>query len=254
MIHYHGTPITPVKAAISVLQARHAMVSFANPEQMVVVAEVCQSFALDNGAFSLWKSGITPDWEKYYNWLGIWLRHPACDFAIIPDVIEGTEEENDWLIDQWFSHNLLWSNGVPVWHLHESLQRLKRLTRFPRIALGSSGDFSVVGNRKWWNRMAEAMDVLCDESGIPKCKLHGLRMLDPTVYSNFPFASADSASVALNIGFDTKWDHPYAALSKATRALVLAERFERHASAAFWDRHVGIQEDFLLQKNFALVG
>jgi hypothetical protein len=31
---------------------RHAFVSFERPEQVALAAEICQSFALDNGAFS----------------------------------------------------------------------------------------------------------------------------------------------------------------------------------------------------------
>jgi hypothetical protein len=57
VIHYHGGPITPQTAAIALWTRRHAMVSFARPDQMALAAEVCQSFALDNGAFSLWRAG-----------------------------------------------------------------------------------------------------------------------------------------------------------------------------------------------------
>jgi hypothetical protein len=57
VIHYHGTPITPETAAIRVLRGRHAFVSFADPRAIETAAGVCQSFALDNGAFSFWKAG-----------------------------------------------------------------------------------------------------------------------------------------------------------------------------------------------------
>ena len=54
MIHYHGLPITPATAAIKAVESGHAFVSFAHPEQLNVAVEVCQSFAIDNGAFSAW--------------------------------------------------------------------------------------------------------------------------------------------------------------------------------------------------------
>ena len=56
MIHYHGLPITPASAAAKVLSGRHAFVSYLNPQQLEIAIEVCQSFAVDNGAFSAWKN------------------------------------------------------------------------------------------------------------------------------------------------------------------------------------------------------
>jgi len=57
---------------------------------------------------------------------------------------DGTEQDNDVLVDQWPKD--LVGIGVPVWHLHESLKRLRRLCEsFSRVALGSSGDFATVG-------------------------------------------------------------------------------------------------------------
>ena len=57
MIHYHGLPITPMTAAVSAVGCGHAFVSFRYPEQLAMALEVCQTFAVDNGAFSAWKSG-----------------------------------------------------------------------------------------------------------------------------------------------------------------------------------------------------
>ena len=64
MIHYHGTPCTPQTAAVELLTGGHAFVSYARPDDLSVAIEVCQSFAIDNGAFSAWRAG-TPvhDWS-----------------------------------------------------------------------------------------------------------------------------------------------------------------------------------------------
>lgn len=78
------------------------------------------------------------------------------------------------------------------------------------------------------------MRVVTDDAGRPITKLHGLRMLDPTVFSHFPFSSADSTNVARNIGIDSAWTGPYAPRSRYTRALIMMERIELHASAARW--------------------
>mgnify|MGYP003141909847 CR=1 FL=1 len=53
MIRYHGGPITPLPAALAAWNGKHAMVSFARDDQIALAADVCQSFVLDNGAYTL---------------------------------------------------------------------------------------------------------------------------------------------------------------------------------------------------------
>lgn len=247
MIHYHGCPITPRDAAIQVLSRRHACVSFAHPAQVEIAAEVCQSFILDNGAFSHWKAGNGEiDVPAYADWVRTWRRHPGFDWCLIPDVIDGDEAANDRMFGTWRNAYGSFDSCVPVWHMHESIGRLARLCRtFPRVALGSSGEFATVGSDAWWGRMSEAMDAVCDEDGRPICKLHGLRMLNPTVFSHLPLASADSCNVARNIGIDRAWERSaYSPASKAERALILAGRIESHASASRWNRRTrGVWEN-----------
>jgi len=219
------------------LQGKHAMVSFAAPGCIEVVAEMCQSFTLDNGAFSFWKNGKEMDLDALSDWVTLWSRHPSCDWYCIPDVIGGDEHANEVIRAKWFNKvsSDVWRRGVPIWHLHESLDVLRGFLKWGTpIAIGSSGDYSKIGTNKWWGRMAEAMGVLCDEDGYPKTKIHGLRMLDPTIFSHFPFSSADSTNVARNIGLDGRWSGSYAPKSKRMRALLMMERIEAHASANRW--------------------
>ena len=226
MIHYHGGPITPETCARRVWEGRHAFVSWAHPVQLELAAAVTQSFALDNGAFSLWKAGKPVDWEDYYRWSEKWLRHPACDWAIIPDVIGGTEDENDALLDLW-PHG---DRGVPVWHLNESPARLVRLAdRYPRVALGSAAEFDVSKPSKCIARLNFVLPAITVD-GTPVVKLHGLRMLNPKVVEAIPLASADSTNVARNIGIDKAWKGTYTPATKETRADVLVERIERTQS------------------------
>lgn len=222
MIHYHGGPITPETCARRVWSGRHAFISFAEPRQIHLAAAVCQTFALDNGAFSLWKAGKAVDWDGYYEWAGGWLRHPACDWAVIPDVIGGTEDENDELLAAW-PHG---DRGVPVWHMNESIERLVRLAAaWPRVALGSAAEWDVRSPKKCLERLGQALPAISDD-GIPRVKLHGLRMLNAKLISCVPLASGDSTNVARNIGIDSKWNGGYAPATKETRADVLVERVE----------------------------
>jgi len=160
MIHYNGGRHSTWQVAVEIWKRRHALVSFADPQQIVVASEVAQSFALDNGAFSVWKQGVEVGWTAYYGWVEEWRRHPGFDWAVIPDVIEGDEAANDALLVAWpFARHV----GVPVWHFHESLERLSRLAgEWPRLALGSSGQYGTIGTPKWWSRVQQIMETVCE--------------------------------------------------------------------------------------------
>lgn len=150
-------------------------------------------------------------------------------------MIDGDEKDNAKLIDQWYRR--MWHpvrvQGVPVWHLHESMDRLRLLTvnsHWPVVAIGSSGQWATVGNDAWHDRMKEAMAAICDEKGRPPCKLHGLRMLDYRVFTCYPFASVDSTNVARNHGLDRAYRPP----SASQRMENIAQLHEAHNSPAVW--------------------
>lgn len=243
MIHYHGTPIGGSRQdAARFLVGRHALVPYPRRDDMGVVGEVCQSFCFDNGAFSVWKRGEKLDIEGYTRWTEEWHRHPAFDWALIPDVIEGGEADNDALLRDWPDH----LPGVPVWHMHESVERLARLCRTYRtVALGSSGQWSSPGTAAWWARMAEAMNAVTDSFGRPIARLHGLRMLDPQVFTKLPVSSADSTNAAVNCGSLSRFGM-YPAATSYQRAAVIADRIEQYSSAAVWV-DMPVQDDIFLE-------
>lgn len=235
MIHYHGLPITPNTVATHAIQAGHAFVSYAHSDQLGVALEICQSFALDNGAFSAWKQGNSvKDWTAFYDWALDLKKAPSCDFAVIPDVIDGTEDDNDALLRDsplptWF--------GSPVWHMHESLSRLERLANtYVRVCIGSSGEYSTVGTPAWWSRIGSAMRLICDEMGRPICKLHGLRMLDPAIFTKIPFSSTDSTNIGRNVNIDKNWRNGnYLPPTKESRAYIMRSRIEAHNAPVAWN-------------------
>lgn len=233
MIPYHGMPITPLSVARRAVNCGHAFVSHRYRHQLDLVLEICQSFAVDNGAFSAWKSGKpVVDWTEYYQWVDDVSRYPSFDFAVIPDVIDGDEQANDALLAEWPFKARHAFCGAPVWHMHESISRLQRLAHdWPRVCIGSSGDYATVGNQKWWTRMMQAFYAICDDTGRPICKVHGLRMLNPKVFSNLPLSSADSTNIARNVGIDVNWKGTYTPASREMRAEVMRERIELKQSA-----------------------
>jgi hypothetical protein len=198
-IHYHGTPISP-RRVLHELAGRHFCVSFADDRDVEICHEIGQSVMLDNGAFSFWRSGKPcADWKPYFDWARPWLDCPTT-WAIIPDVIDGTEEENDALIEicnkaLGDGHNL-----SAVWHLHESLDRLNELIfhhEFFRVCIGSSGEYRDLNTPKWNDRMNEVFNDVCRGSGRVPCQLHMLRGMSLSG-SIYPFASVDSTDIARN--------------------------------------------------------
>lgn len=198
MIHYHGTPITPISALMK-LGGRHFCVSFARPDDVTRVHEIGQSVMLDNGAFSIWqralrerRDGDLVDWTTFYEWADRWLDYPTT-WAVIPDVIDGGTQLQDALVREWpFGHR-----GAPVWHMDEPVDRLLRLTdEWPRVCIGSTAEYRVVLSPAWRRRMDETWNAVA----VRHRRLPWLHMLRGMQLSgrHYPFASVDSTDVAQN--------------------------------------------------------
>ena len=231
MIHYHGTPIGGTRDEVARFAVgRHFLIPFPRPEDIPIIADVGSSFILDNGAFTIWKQSGVLDVNGYISFCEQWHRHPGFDWALIPDIINGSEEENDAMLVLWPNHIA----GVPVYHIGESFERLQRLAaKYKTVAIGSSGLWPNPGSSGWWNRIALIMDAICDADGKPPCKLHGLRMMDPEIFTRLPLSSADSTNVAQNKNLIRRFGI-YPAPTQSQRAAVIASRIEAQNSAAYW--------------------
>lgn len=197
MIHYHGTPITP-RVVLHELAGRSFCVRYGEHRDDAICHEIGQSVMLDNGAFPAWTKGKPTDWPGFAAWAKPYLEH-RTSWAVMPDVIGGTEEENDHLISWLFNHDReVWSRSAPVWHMHEPIDRLKRLCAgFQRVCVGSSGMFRDPGSPQWERRMEEAMNAVCGNGPAPVW-LHMLRAMHQAAGGPYPFASADSTNIARN--------------------------------------------------------
>lgn len=233
MLHYHHIDGGMSKAdKVRFLTGRHGLASYVYKGDIAEAFALCQSVILDNGAFTIWRQGGTLDPSGYVEWCYQWHRHPGFDWALIPDVIDGNEAENDALLAEWPRD----IRGVPVWHMHESIDRLERLCcDFETVALGSSGVWSEPGTAAWWVRIGQAMDAVCDDEGRPLVRLHGLRMLDPMIFTRLPLASADSMS-AVRRANDVRRFGMYPPPTPAGRSVVVADRIEHFNSAPAWSR------------------
>lgn len=246
MIRYHGGPCTPIEAALELWAGRHALISFAYPQQIDFVAKHAHSFVLDNGAFTAWENGSEVNWADYAKWVEQYQQHPGFDMCLIPDKIDGNEAENDELL-AWWDGLIMVTPGVPVWHMHESLERLERLVSgrrmYPTVAIGSSGEFSEIATKRWWSRMSEAMERACNADGKPLCRLWGLRQMNPIVFSHVPYSFVDSSRIVRSIGVDKSVPERYKNLPPKQRALMMAFDADRHKSAARWAGSTGVQEN-----------
>lgn len=197
-IKYHGTPISGTRVDTAMFfrgRNRHALIPFFRQDDLNVALMYCTTVVFDTSAYSLFKSG-NGDYDQYYSayveWVRQYYRHPRFAWCIIPDVIGGSEAENEAYLVRWPED--LKHVGVPVWHMNESLTRLLRLCQnYPRVALAQGSHKGSVTAR-----LDEAMEHICDANGQPICKLHGLKMQDPKLFSKYPFASTDSTNAAQN--------------------------------------------------------
>jgi hypothetical protein len=191
MIHYHGTPITPM-SELSKMAGKHFCVSFEDHRDIDWCVKNGQSVMLDNGAFSAFTKGKTIDFKAYEEWIEPYLYPP--NWAIIPDVIDGSVEQQRELM-KMFSHlpNHLVS---PVWHMSLPVNWLLELAdNFPRFCFGSSGKYWQVGSGVWCRRADEAWNELTKRGH--KSWVHMMRGL-ALCGDVYPFASADSTNVARN--------------------------------------------------------
>lgn len=190
MIHYHGTPITPMSALYD-LRGRHFCVSHAAPHDISRCHDIGQSVMLDNGAFTKWKTGRSTDWDGYYSWAEKWLSFPTT-WAVIPDVIDAGPERQDALLAKWpFGHR-----GAPVWHMDEPIERLVRLCgEWPKVCVGSSSAADPL-SPAWVTVMDSAWNALA----VGRNFLPWVHMLRGMACSGerWPFASVDSTDVARN--------------------------------------------------------
>lgn len=157
---------------------------------------------VDNGAFTMFKQGVTARDEAYLEAYEAWAleilgRCPQA-IAVIPDVIGGTEQENAELVRTTL---LPCERAMPIWHMHESLEYFLYLCEsFDYVGIGSSGDFWQCGTEAWNARIAEMFAALearelADDSFL-RPRLHMMRAQAQA--HGFDFDSSDSSNVAVN--------------------------------------------------------
>ncbi len=184
--------MTP-RAQLMTMKGRNFCVSFFEPRDADVCMQIGQSVMWDNGAFSVKTRGLEFDRDGFYAWVEPRLAHPH--WAVVPDVIDGTVEDQRAMVKTWPFRKAL---GLPVWHLGLPIDYLLELCDgWERVCFGSTAQYWDIGSDAWCRRMDEAFNALTRTFGAQLPWVHGLRMLGQSS-GPWPLASADSVNVARN--------------------------------------------------------
>jgi len=212
-----GLPLNPVRH-LAEIDGASFCVSFATRDKLggqlddaIAAVGTDEILLVDNGAFSAWRSGQPLDVEGFARWAADILARCPQAVAVVPDVIDGTAEDNDAMLVDF--PGVCWELGIDVpmdrtmavWHMHEPLHRLTGIIEggYMYIAIGSSGEYAQPGTDSWHNRIAEAfaaIDQLVAESNgaYRRPWLHMMRAQAEA--HRYDFDSADSCNLAVNHG------------------------------------------------------
>lgn len=205
----HGTPVTP-KRLLETLRGESFCVSFADPRDLDRCIELVgddQILILDNGAFTHWRAGKGAiDRDAFWAWANAAQRRCPQAVAVIPDVINGTEEENLLEMSYALRDGLAEfpERTMSIWHLNESEEQLAihlKLCNF--VGMGSCAEFDVTGKRPmkeaYLARMQQVYEAREAIAAVYDRKpwIHLMRGLG--IFSKVAWAdSADSTNVAMN--------------------------------------------------------
>ena len=211
----YGLPLNPI-SALEQLKGASFCVSYATRKKLGRQLDQAMELVgedgillVDNGAFSAWKSGVdTMNDESYLEGFAEWANAilEACPqaVAVLPDVIDGTVEQNAQLICETMTM-FPEDRVMAMWHMHEPISFLLHLCEgFNHVGIGSSGQYATIG-KGWRERMAEAMaavDKWEAESGDIRPRFHLMRAQSKAHL--FAVDSSDSTNVAMNHGRQRK--------------------------------------------------
>lgn len=207
----YGLPLNP-RPALEQLKGASFCVSYATRaklgkqlDQAIELVGDDQLLLVDNGAYSAWESGTdTMNDESYLEGFADWandiLERCPQAIAVIPDVIDGSEEQNAQLVNETMCMFDSTERLMPVWHLHESINYLLHLCEsFGYVAFGSTADKP--GSEKWHARIREAFDAI-DRWEVESCGAYirpRIHMMRAQAYAHlYEFDSSDSTNVAVN--------------------------------------------------------
>ena len=205
----YGLPLFPMHL-LEQLRGAGFSVSFATRhwlgkqlDQAISLVGAQRILLVDNGAYSYFKKGRSSMDESYLDEFEEWARDilDRCPqaIAVIPDVIEGTVEQNIELLHMC---QLDPERCMAIRHLNEPLSYLLYLCEsYNYVGFGSAGEYWEVGTTAWHARIREAFAAVqkweTESNGTYiRPRLHMMRA--QSMAHLYPFDSSDSTNVARN--------------------------------------------------------
>jgi hypothetical protein len=210
----YGLPLNPT-SALEQLAGSSFCVSYGTRQKLgrqlddaIRLVGKDQILLVDNGAFSAWKAGTdTMNDEAYLEGFASWAndilaRCPQA-IAVLPDVIDGTMEQNAQLVCETMTM-FDSDRTMPIWHMHEPISFLLHLCEgFSYVGIGSSGAYANPATPKWHARIQEAFAAIDkweaeSDGAFLRPRIHMMRAQAQAHL--YPFDSSDSTNVAMNHG------------------------------------------------------
>lgn len=143
---------------------------------------------LDSGAFSAWKQGTPIDINAYIDFVKTHEKNIAL-YAVL-DVIgdaKGTLKNQKIMEEAGL-------NPLPTFHFGEDFKYLHYYIDhgYEYIALG--GLASMGAKSQMFDFLDQCFDIICDDDGIPKVKVHGFAVTSLKAMKRYPWYSVDSTT------------------------------------------------------------
>lgn len=146
---------------------------------------------LDSGAFSAHTKGVIIDINDYIQFI----KDNRDNISVYANLDVIGDAEATWQNQLKMEEAGLMP--IPCFHLGEDLSYLRKyVDRYEYIALGG---LAHVGKNKWqlFTWLNRCWDIICDEDGYPKVKVHGFAVTTLKVLCKYPWYSVDSTSWVL---------------------------------------------------------
>jgi ATP-dependent protease HslVU peptidase subunit len=204
------------------------------PHSIDAEQSVIGGLLIDNGAFSNHQAGKSSFDADYLDGFIEWANEILLDcpqaIVVLPDVIDGTLEENERLLHETMCAFPV-DRTMPVWHMHEPISAFLHLAEgFEWVAIGSSAQYFDIGTPIWHARMQELFAAIdaweaTSNGAFIRPRIHMMRA--QSQLHAYPFDSADSCNVAMNHSRQSKKGEAFAAFAGAAAdSFALMERFE----------------------------
>lgn len=145
------------------------------------------SLFLDSGAFSAWSKNIEIDIYQYIDFIKEHEKYIDI-YAVLDDILDPERTLKNQKIMEKFG-----LSPLPCFHYNEPIKYLTHyLENYDYLALGGMVPISTKELAIWLDDLFQ--NFICDNSGMPKIKIHGFGLTSLKLMLRYPWYSVDSTS------------------------------------------------------------